>query len=335
MHPRRVPYPVLEQRVRERLERRGVASHDSRIAARVLLEAEARGYPEQGVRRVAEICAFLDRGVLSPVSSWQVEEPAPAARVFRCAGSLGHPIAIEAADAAAALAQGYGVGCAAVLGAGHIGYLTHYAERAAASGVFCLLTTTSSPAVALPGSAVPLLGTNPLAFAFPLEDGRLFCADFATAEVSRGQVLERLQNGTQFDREAGVDAAGLPTSDPGKILEGGILPMGGGLKGALVNLLLGALAGPLVGGEPNHRVLGTRWPDAPPNKTDFFLCIDIAAFGDRAVFQARMSSLLAAMTSASPGFHVPGEHSRARWEAALRDGFEETADLRDLLSATD
>lgn len=331
MIPRRIPYQELEDCIRETLERRGVDPRDGRITARVLLEAEARGYPAQGVRRVAEICGFLDKGALSPKKTFRISEPAPAVRLFRAEASLGHPIAVEAVDAAASLARTYGLGCAAVLGAGHIGYLTHYAERAAAGGVFCFVTTTSSPAVAPPGGRARLLGTNPLAYAFSYGEG-IFCADFATAEVSRGQVLERLESGARFERNVGVDAAGAPTGDPAAILQGGILPMGGGIKGTLLNLLLGTLAGPLAGGEPNQNVLGTRWPDARPNKTDFFLCLDVAAFGEPETFAARMTSLLEEMTGTCPDFHVSGQHSRARWEAALREGFEETADLRQLLS---
>lgn len=330
--PSRIPFRVLEDRIRETLERRGVASGDGRITARVLLEAEARGYPAHGVRRVAEICAFLDRGSLSPDTAFESLEPAPALRVFRCDASLGHPVAVQAADAVSALARTHGIGCVAVLGAGHIGYLTHYAERIAESGVFGFLTTTSSPAVSWPGSGTPLLGTNAMAYAFPLGDGVL-CADFATSEVSRGEVLERLQAGTRFDRDVGTGPGGAPSRDPAEILRGGILPMGGHRKGALVSLLLSTLAGPLVGGAPNHEVLGTRWPDARPNKTDFFLALDIAAFGDPEAFQARMRGFLDALTGSSPDFHVPGRHSRVRWEEALRNGFEETADLRSLLAS--
>lgn len=329
--PRRIPFQVLEDCIRETLERRGVAPGDGRVTARVLLEAEARGYPAQGVRRVAEICAFLDRKNLSPRTEFERFEPAPALRVFRCEASLGHPIAVQAADAAAALARSFGVGCVAVLGAGHIGYLTHYAERAAETGVFCFVTTTSSPAVSWPGSGTPLLGTNAMAYAFPLGEGVL-CADFATAEVARGEVLERLQAGIPFDRDVGTGPDGQPSRDPAEILRGGILPMGGHRKGALISLLLSTLAGPLVGGLPNHEVLGTRWPDARPNKTDFFLALDVAAFGDPETFQIKMQGFLEALTASSPAFHVPGRHSRVRWEEALRNGFEETADLRDLLA---
>ncbi|MES1241741.1 MAG: Ldh family oxidoreductase [Acidobacteriota bacterium] len=327
----RIPFQALEDRILEILEHRGVAPEDGRVTARVLLEAEARGYPAQGVRRVAEICAFLDRGNLSPRVAFERLEPAPAVRVFRSEASLGHPIAVQAMDAAGGLARTYGIGCVAVLGAGHIGYLTHYAERAAETGVLAFVTTTSSPAVAWPGSGTPLLGTNPMAYAFPLGEGVL-CADFATAEVARGDVLERLQAGTRFDRDVGSAPGGEPSHDPAEILRGGILPTGGNRKGALLSLFLSTLAGPLAGGVPNHEVLGTRWPDARPNKTDFFLAIDVAAFGDPETFQTRMRSLLDALAGASPEFHVPGRHSRARWEEALRDGFEETADLRDLLA---
>lgn len=123
-------------------------------------------------------------------------------------------------------------------------------------------------------------------------------------------MLERLESGARFERNVGVDAAGAPTGDPAAILQGGILPMGGGIKGTLLNLLLGTLAGPLAGGEPNQNVLGTRWPDARPNKTDFFLCLDVAAFGEPETFAARMTSLLEEMTGTCPDFHVSGQHSR-------------------------
>lgn len=323
----RIPHGVLEERVRAPLERRGVAPEDAAVTARVLLEAEARGYPAQGVRRVAEICGFLDAGALSPLKSYRIEEPAPAVRRFQVDASLGHPLAVEAVDAAAGLARSYGLGCAAMLGAGHIGYLTHYAERAAAGGVFAIVTTTSSPAVALPGSGKRLLGTNPLAFAFSYGEG-IFCADFATGEVSRGEVLERKAAGVPFEREVGVDASGAPTADPAKILEGGILAFGG-RKGMLVNLLLGTLAGPLAGGVPNPEVLGTRWPDAKPNKTDFFLCLDPAAFGDPADFEEKMRRFLEELAGAGT-FHIPGQHSRALWTEALEQGFAETEDIRQL-----
>ena len=328
----RVPYTVVKDSILQLLEERGVEPRDGEATAQVLLEAEARGYPTQGVGRIFEICEFLDRKLLNPRISWEVRIPCPSARVFTSKASLGHPIAVAAIDKAAELAQSHGMGCTAVLGSGHIGYLTYYAERAAMRGMLAIVTTTSSPAVVAPDSSVPIFGTNPVAFAFRYGND-VFCADFSLAEVSRGEVLRHRGEHTHFQRPVGVDSAGAPSCDPQRILEGGISAVGATWKGAFMNLLFGILAGPLIGGVANHMVNGTRWATDVPSKGDFFLCININAFCERARFDHDVEEFLCHLGTLSSSFHVPGRHSRMRLVNVLKDGFEITADVQRLLDA--
>jgi L-2-hydroxycarboxylate dehydrogenase (NAD+) len=329
----RIPYDQLRSQISTLLERRSVPSSASRITAEILLEAEARGYPSQGVSRVKQICEFLDRRILLPDVSFETIEPCPSARIIVANRSLGHPVALNAVDAAVAIAESNGIGCVGVRGAGHIGYLTYYAERAARAGMFCIATTVSSPAVVLPNSNKCLLGTNPVAFAFPTTK-ELFCADFSTAEVSRGVVIARAERSVSFTREVGVDSNGKPTKDPNQMLEGGIFPLGNSIKGVFLNVLLGMLAGPLIGGVPNHLVSETHWPTTQPNKGDWFLCFNIAMFCDQDKFKDETAQFLSTLIQMSPGLHIPGHFSRQRMAHVLEYGFESSDKVSQVMAMT-
>jgi len=322
----RTAYDDVKRHICDLLERRGVPPPGSTAITEILLEAEGRGYPAQGVSRVKEICRLLDSGILSPIPSWDTVETCPSARVFIAQGALGHPVALAAIDTATTLAKLHGIGCVGVRGTGHIGYLTYYAERAANAGMLCVVSTVSPPAVVLPGSNRVILGTNPVAFAFPTREG-VFCADFSTAEVSRGVVISRAERSLPFDHDVGVDFRGKPTNDPADILSGGILPLGNGLKGVLINVLFGILAGPFIGGVPNHAVIDTRHTDAQPNKGDWFMCFDIERFCNRETFEQDTGNFLCEMRSMWPNFHVPGNFSRRRMADVLEHGFGATAAL--------
>jgi LDH2 family malate/lactate/ureidoglycolate dehydrogenase len=327
----RFAYSAVEAAVRDVLVERAVPPADAGLVACVVTQAEARGYASQGLRRVSELCSLLDRGLVKPTADLRESRPSASVALLTSAHGVGHPVAVRAIDLAAALARDTALAMVGVVGASHIGYLTFYVERAAQRGLFAIATTVSSPAVAMPGSGRALFGTNPLAFAFPTEDG-LFCADLSLARVSRGEVIRRKEQGARFPAPVGYDKAGNASSEPSAILEGGIAPLDDSVRGVFINMLVSIMAGPLIGGVANPQVVGTRWFDGAPNKGDLFICIDIARLTDRDRFAALTSALVRDMQAAMPAFHVPGDYSRKRLEHARRHGLmvkdEDAAFLR-------
>lgn len=299
----------------------GFSERDAGTTAGVLLEAEVRGYPSQGLRRLDEITDFTHRGLIDPTARPRWDSPRTVSTTADAGRCLGHPVAVEAVWRACELASLHGLAMAGVVGASHIGYMTHYVELAARRGFLAIATTVSSPAVSLPGSGVPILGTNPLAYAFPYEGG-LLCADLSLAAVSRGTVIAAREAGQQLPAASGHGSSGQATQDPAEILQGGIAPMGDTLRGLLVNLLFSILAGPLLGGEPNHRVVGTRWPNGAPNKGDFFLVFDISATTSSKIFGSSVRDLLEVMAAQGTDFHIPGETSRKALRHAQEHGVE-------------
>lgn len=319
MTEQRVPYGVVVQKATALLESRDVERSAAAATAELLAEAEGRGYPTQGITRVFDIVAMLERGLVHPRRTADVHVTAKAVEVLDATRALGPPVALDAVERAVTLAHANGVGVVGVLGASHIGCLANYAERAAAKGCFAVVTTTSSPAVVLPGGCAAVLGTNPVAFAFEYEGG-MFSADFSTAEVSRGVVLDRLHRKEQFSRPVGVGPDGGATSDPAAILRGGILPIGGGWKGAFVNILVAMLAGPLIGGDGNHHVGGTRWFDRASNKGDVFLCFDTRVGGTAERFRSVTAEFVSYLLESCSHFRIPGERGRAALREARSRG---------------
>ncbi|WP_433892868.1 Ldh family oxidoreductase [Streptomyces sp. CA-111067] len=292
------------------LTRRGVPASDAAVTARHLLDGDLRGHPAHGLSRLRQITAMLDRGTLDPRPARVLRHPRPAVAVVDGGGGLGPPAAAEAVTAVRELSADTGVAVAAIHRAGHLGTLAGWVEAAASDDCFALMASSSEPGVVAPGGATPLFGTNPLAYSWPSADGQV-TADFTTAALTRSELLSRAETGRRLPRNSAVRSDGTPTRDPVEALGGGLLPMAAGHKGVLLSLLVGFLAGPVVGGPPAHRVAGTRDAGRPAGKCDFLLVIRLDAAGTPEEFCGSGDDFLA-FAEKEGGFVRPGRGSRER-----------------------
>jgi L-2-hydroxycarboxylate dehydrogenase (NAD+) len=309
----------------------GVRDDDATIAARHLVEGAARGYLHHGVERIFEILDGFERGTLSPSARRRRIVDGPGLASLDAEHGLGAPAAAEAMGLALEKARNTGIAAVGVANAGHLGILAPWAELPAAAGMFGLVMTTTSPAVVVPGGRTAVLGTNPIAYAFPVE-GDIVSVDFSTAATTRSTLLAHRESGEPLPLGLAVDERGVPTVDPEAALRGGLLPLGGEFKGALLSLLVAVLAGPAVGAAANHRVTGTRWMTAPPTKGDIFIAIDLGQLTDVAHFDEQMRSFFDHVEGDVPGVYVPGEGSQRRRVRAERHGIPVSARLAALLS---
>jgi L-2-hydroxycarboxylate dehydrogenase (NAD+) len=327
---RRMPIADVEQGLVRVLRDEGVPTEDARVTAAHLVEGTARGYIHHGVERIFEILDGFGKGTLSPAADSRQLVDAPGLAVIDARSGLGAPIATAAMALAVKKAESAGIAAVGVVHAGHLGILAPWAEQAAESGQLGIVMTTTSPAVVVPGGRTAILGTNPIAYAFPL-DGTNVTVDFATAATTRGVLLDHRDRGEPLPPGMAVDESGLPTTDPEAALRGGLLPLGGGLKGSFLSLLVAMLAGPVVGAVANHRVTGTRWMTDPPTKGDIFIAIDFAQFTDRSTFAEQMRDFFAQIEHDVPGFYIPGEGSRLRRQDAERQGIPVSPRLASVL----
>ncbi|MFF4505679.1 Ldh family oxidoreductase [Streptomyces sp. NPDC001401] len=297
-----------------------VPRSDAEITARHLVEGSVRGYPAHGLERLPQLVAMLHRGTLNPAPRRTVVRRSSALAVLDGDHGLGPPAAAEAVALGRSMARSCGVGVVGLRAAGHQGALGPWAEQCAGDDCFGLVVSASEPGVVAGQGTRPIFGTNPIAYAWPTGQGPVV-ADFSTAATTRSELLRRAETGDPLPPGTAVDGHGRPTRDARAALEGGLLPLRGDHKGVLLSLLAGMLAGPVVDGPAPHQVAGTRKPDTPPDKADFFLVINLGATTDMSVFQARSEALREVLACPDAGsFVLPGKRARRRSAAARREG---------------
>ncbi|MBI2207841.1 MAG: Ldh family oxidoreductase [Candidatus Rokubacteria bacterium] len=115
----------------------------------------------------------------------------------------------------------------------------YYVEMAARAGLIGIHTVAAPPLVAPPGGARPALGTNPIAFGFPLE-GDPLVIDLGTSAFMGTDLQFRQRLGIPLPEGVAIDEHGRPTTDAQAARRGALLPFGGH-KGYALALAMHAL----------------------------------------------------------------------------------------------
>jgi L-2-hydroxycarboxylate dehydrogenase (NAD+) len=119
------------------------------------------------------------------------------------------------------------------------GRSAYYVEMAARAGLIGIHTVAAPPSVAPLGGARAALGTNPIAFGFPLE-GDPLVIDLGTSAFMGTDLQFRQRLGIPLPEGVAIDEHGRPTTDAAAARRGAILPFGGH-KGYALALAMHAL----------------------------------------------------------------------------------------------
>src|SRR5262245_47141977 len=141
------------------------------------------------------------------------------------------------------------------------GRSAYYVEMAARAGLIGIHTVAAPPMVAPPGGARPALGTNPIAFGFPLAPDPLVI-DLGTSAFMGTDLQFRQRLDIPLPEGVAIDAGGRPTTEAGAARRGALLPFGGykGFALALATHALGVLCGGAAGREAGYVFIAVR-PD--------------------------------------------------------------------------
>jgi (2R)-3-sulfolactate dehydrogenase (NADP+) len=245
----------------------------------------------------------------------------PGAALIDAGHGLAFPALALAQQEAARRARAAGVACIGITNSGHAGAMGLAVEALAREGLVALAFTNSPAAMPVPGGRRPLLGTNPLAAAFPRRGADPLVVDLALSEVARGKIMVAAREGKPIPEGWAIDAEGRPTTDPEAALAGAMLAMGG-TKGALlalvVELLAVALTGAAFGFEADSFFVdaGNR-----PRLGQLILAIDPGALAGREGYLDRVEALIAAMLE-DEGVRLPGSRRAALAARAAAEGIE-------------
>jgi LDH2 family malate/lactate/ureidoglycolate dehydrogenase len=119
------------------------------------------------------------------------------------------------------------------------GRSAYYVEMAARAGLIAIHTVAAPPMVAPLGGAEPRLGTNPIAFGFPM-DGDPLVIDLGTSAFMGTDLQFRQRLGLPLPEGVAIDEHGRPTTDAAAARRGALLPFGGH-KGYALALAMHAL----------------------------------------------------------------------------------------------
>jgi len=288
-----VPAGTLASLMSAALLRRGLSAEHAGYVVDGLLEASLRGIDTHGVRLFPTYLAELDggRSRARPELVWSGDRP--AARVLDAGGALGLVAGRVACDEAVRRARESGVGAVSVRNSNHFGAASVYTLAMARAGALGLSFTNSDALVAPFRGLRPLFGTNPVSMAVRGEGGDLFCADFATSQVSYSKVKHYRAHGLPLEAGWAIGPdGGDAASSPGEIAA--LKPLGGH-KGHCLNMMVEILCALLAGMPLDHELshLYAAPYDEPRRVAHFFLAVDLAAFVDPDSFRRSLSGLMA------------------------------------------
>jgi (2R)-3-sulfolactate dehydrogenase (NADP+) len=181
---------------------------------------------------------------------------------------------------------------------GELGYFTDYFAR---EGLLAFASANSPALLAPPGSRRPVLGTNPISMAAPLDQGPPLLIDQASSQVAYVSIRQAAQDGRPIPEGWALDAEGEPTTNPRLALDGALLPFGDH-KGANIALMVEVLAG-LAGGNWSVDAPSFLGGEGSPGIGMFLLVID-PNFGNRS-FPRRLRIHLERMQE-KYGVQIPG-----------------------------
>jgi len=302
----RVPVDTLENFVKDVFIKLGVPQDDAQTCTEVLIASDLRGIESHGIGRLKYYYVRMKSGQHNPITNFEIVREGPTTAVVDGHHGMGMVIARRAMQLAIDKAREFGMGSVAVRNSTHFGIAGYYAQMAANQGMIGLTVTNARPAVPPTFGVQPMLGTNPIAFAAPSNDGFPFVLDGATSITQRGKIEAFAREGKPVLEGYVIDQQNQPLSNAEEILNqltqgsAALLPLGGvgeefgGHKGYGLCTLVEILSAALQGGAflLGLTGIGENGQPAPFRVGHFFMAINIEAFCPLDEFKATTTRIL-------------------------------------------
>ncbi len=240
----RIHLSVADARALSERAMRGIGydAEEAWILADHVLDAALCGYEYSGLPKLLNVAEYPR--FQAPRRPMRVVKETSVSVLLDGGNQSGMLGMYYATRAAIERADDHGLALVAVSNIWMSGRSAYYVEMAARAGLVAIHTVASPPSVAPLGGARPALGTNPIAFGFPL-DGDPLVIDLGTSAFMGTDLQFRARLGTPLPEGVALGADGRPTTDAAAARRGALLPFGGhkGYALALAMHALGVLCG--------------------------------------------------------------------------------------------
>jgi LDH2 family malate/lactate/ureidoglycolate dehydrogenase len=333
----------------------GVPEADARLAADVLAVSDLRGIESHGVARLSAYCDMITVGRINARPTVRVVRETPSTATVDGDNGLGLVVGPKANTIAMEKAEAVGSGWVSVRNTNHFGIAGYYPLQALKRGLIGWAMSNSTKLVAPLWGAERMLGTNPLAIAFPGLEEPSIVIDMATSAAAYGKIEIALRTGQPLAEGWAIDRTGSGTRDPLGMIEGGaLLPLGGdrehgGHKGyslaTMVDILCGVLSGANWGPFTPPFALRQEIPSRSVGQGigHFFGALRIDGFIEPDLFKRQIDEWVRVFRASkpvpgTPGPLIPGDPERASEAIRARQGIPlvpaVVADLRNIAEKT-
>jgi L-2-hydroxycarboxylate dehydrogenase (NAD+) len=314
-----------------------VPPDDATLAADVLAYSDEHGIDSHGVARLKTYYDLLKNGRINPHPELKVIRERASIATVDGDNGLGLVIGPKCMQLAMDKAKLHGSGWISVCNTNHYGAAGYYPVMALPHDLIGLSMTNTTKGVAPFRGMEKMLGTNPIAIAFPGFEEPPVVIDFATSTAAYGKVEIAKRKSMKVPTGWCLDKEGLSTNNPDDMIEGGaLLPLGsdedgsghkGYCLGSLVDILTAVLSGanwgPFVPPFAIHVPLMER--EVGKGIGHFFGALDIEGFRDIMEFKLSMDAWIRTMrtTKPQPGYKevlIPGDPERIAYQQRMKEG---------------
>ena len=293
-------YELLHGFCMDAFEKFGFTEAEANIIQDVLLTADLYGIESHGMQRMVRYHKCIEKGMIDVHAKPEVVFETPISAVIDAHEAMGQLVSHKAMEMAIEKAKATGVGIVSVRNSNHYGIAGYYAKMACKEGLMGF-SCTNSEAIMVPTFArKAMLGSNPIACAFPAEPYDFFF-DASTTVVTRGKLEMYNKMEKPLPEGWALDKDGHPSTNAPDVLAnivakkgGGIMPLGGSTEqlgshkgygyGMLCEIFSSILS---MGATSNYCMTGGKGQICHG-----FMAINPAYFGDPAAIKEHFSKYL-------------------------------------------
>ena len=314
-----------------------VPKEDAKLASEVLSMSDIRGIDSHGVARLHTYFDMLENKRINPRPNIKIIRESLSTATIDGDNGLGLVVGPKANEIAMNKASEAGTGWVSVSNTNHYGIAGYYVIRALEKDLIGWSMTNTTKLVAPLWGAERMLGTNPIAIAFPAKEEPPIIIDLATCAAAYGKIEIANRKSDKIPEGWAIDSEGNQNINPEKMINGGaLLPLGsdrerGGHKGyglaIMVDFLCAVLSGANWGPFTPPFALRQEIPEKSVGKGigHFFGAMRVDAFIDLDEFKMQTDDYIRTMRSTKPaqgtnGPIIPGDPEREAEEIRSKEG---------------
>jgi len=327
-----------EQFIKELFVKVGVSCEDAQIVAESLTLANLRGIDSHGIIRLPIYIERLKRGLMAnKPDNIRIESEDFTTAIMDGGNYIAQVTSRIAMRKAIEKASQYTLGLVLVKNSNHFGASAEYSMMAAREGMIGIVATNTTPLMPPPGGKDKIVGSNPLAISFPGGKYGIISADMAMSSVAQGKIRNAKINNKEVPLGWGIDKDGKDTTDPGKILDGGLLLPTGGPKGYSLAVAIEILVAALTNSPISKEVKSIYQLEEVPGISHMFLVINVRSLIKLEYYNNRVETFLKIIKNCPTmdgvkEIYFPGEIENNVMEERLENGMVIAKELEQRLT---